>query len=266
MEYAQWLTITGGIMSLIFGSAIIFKKESKKKFKWIKPVGLILGGVITLFGGYLSNRKSELDGRIIKSKVDSNQLMNNRNIILTNKVEQLTLRNNELISINLKLSKSNNGLAQKNLEFINRTNKITQSTNEYMRGTNSYCIIGLFFFIVGNLETACLTLYNPGPNPLKNIYVRIIKNNRQLGGKNFFEDFGNHFKIDILYPNREENLENMVLTLDTNKISHISYIITTNGGWFRQDSYYKFNKKKRNWNTIDTLYNSQTNELITVRQ
>lgn len=221
-----------------------------KYAQWIS----IIGGLIALLGGFLSYKKAELEGKTTNSKIDSTKETSENNLALSLKIKELTEINKQLINSNLEITNNNSVLASHNYDLTKQITQITNKTVNYITGANSYCFISLTFQDKNDDETAVLSLYNTGPNPLSDINVHIIRDNN-------FDQFSD-LHMDMLQPNKLTTTD-LKIKLDIHRKHHILYFISTNGCNLRQESYYEF--KNNYWDTQTSVYDKKTDELIIQR-
>lgn len=221
---------------------------------------IIVGSLIVLLGGYLSYRKTELDGEKTSSEINSSKQKTEENISLTEKVKEISQLNKELLESNILISQSNSLLAQRNIELSNEINKKSSSTNDYISGANSYCFIGLNFYTIDDLENATLMLYNTGTNPLSSIDIEIIISGNRKDSPNYFDVIGSTYHVDFLQPQLLTTTR-IPLKLDKalGKIT-VNYKIATNNGIYRQISHYEYLETR--WSSKHSYYDRKTNKLL----
>jgi hypothetical protein len=228
-----------------------------KYAQWIT----FLGGLITILGGYLSYKKSEIESKNTSDKIDLNNKKAEENIKLTLKVKELTDANNVLIRSNVDIANNNSVLVNKNLELTAQISNTTSKTKEYLSGAKSYCFIGLFFTTKNDDESANLRIHTIGKNPLQDVYINVYTDDDISNNSNsLFNTEGKNFHIDVIQPNMMYTLRDSQIHLNKKRKTTITYVIRTNGGSFYQVSTYEY--LNHDWVVHNNLQDKKTNRLI----
>lgn len=221
---------------------------------------IIMGGVLTLIGGYFSYLKSTIDSEKTNKSISDGINKTQQVIDLTSKVNDLTKNNEMLLKSNIGLTQLNNTLVQKNIEVSSAIDKTTGKINSYVTGENTFCQLGILFPTVDDDTNGVYFFNTIGNNPLKDINVKIIDLDHLQNGvfRNMF-DSEKSFEIPTLKPNKM-TLTQFPVKLNKEKQNNFKIIISTNAGDFIQESKYLF--KDGRWQTADRIRNAKTKVIL----